>query len=123
MKILVFLALLSTSFFSQAEGDGNELLEHCQVAVDYFDGDESKSVWKAHACIGYVTGMLDMNQAYDSDEFKHKDKKYFCRPQRASNGQIVRVVLKYLKNNPQNLHATKNYSVIIALKQAFPCNT
>jgi hypothetical protein len=123
MKILIFLALLSTPFFSQAKVDGNELLERCQIAVDFFDGKELKegSDWKAYSCIEYITGLTTMNLLYSSDEFKKKDNKYFCRPQGVTNSQSVRVVLKHLKNNPEDLHESRTFLVVVALREAFSC--
>ncbi|MBA6292338.1 hypothetical protein H4J58_04065 [Colwellia sp. MB3u-70] len=123
MKILIFLALLSTPFFSQAEAGGNELLERCQLAVDIFDGKELKegSDWKAHSCVAYITGLTTMNSLYSSDEFKKKDNKYFCRPQGVTNSQAVRVVLKHLKNNPKDLHESRTFLAVLALREAFSC--
>jgi hypothetical protein len=123
MKILIFLALLSTPFFSQAEADGNELIERCQLAVDFFDSKELKegSYWEAHSCVAFITGVINMNSLYSSDEFKKKDNKYFCRPQGVTNSQAVRVVLKHLKNNPQDLHESRTFLVVVALREAFSC--
>jgi hypothetical protein len=124
MKILVFLALLSTSFFSQAEGrDGNELLEYCQAAVDVLDNTTTEKInlWKGYSCLSYVQGLIDMNALYSSGDFKKKDKKYFCIPSAVTSAQNIRVILKYLKDNPQDLHHPRYVLGVSALRTAFPC--
>jgi ribosomal protein S15P/S13E len=79
------------------------------------------SDWKAYSCIEYITGLTTMNLLYSSDEFKKKDNKYFSRPQGVTNSQAVRVVLKHLKNNPEDLHESRTFLVVVALREAFSC--
>jgi membrane glycosyltransferase len=121
MKILVFLVLLSTSFFSQAAytDDGNTLILECQVAVDMMGGEEAKDYWKAPICAAYITGMTDMALVYSFA--KPKDKKFFCIPEEVTHEQNIRAVLKYLKDRPQDLHKPKGVLVLLALAEAFPC--
>jgi hypothetical protein len=119
MKILVFLALLSTSFFSQAEDNGNSLLDNCQVSVDFFNGKADGKLWMAHSCSEYINGLVDLNALYPVK--KGKGGKFFCPPQDVTHVQIVRVVLKSLKDHPEHLHERKFLLVILALEEAFPC--
>ncbi|MNR61896.1 hypothetical protein D3C85_1837700 [compost metagenome] len=54
-----------------------------------------------------------------SDELK-KDAK-FCLPGNVTNSQMVRIVVKYLKDNPKNLNEGRTGLVWSALKDAYPC--
>jgi hypothetical protein len=122
MKILVFLALLSASFFSQA-ATSNELLEHCEQAINMLDQKELRANDRAFAfyCIGYVTGLREMNIGYPLTDFINKNHKWFCEPEGASTAQGIRIIVKYLKEHPEDLHLDMGVGSLTALAQAFPC--
>ncbi|WP_128956012.1 Rap1a/Tai family immunity protein [Bradyrhizobium zhanjiangense] len=44
-----------------------------------------------------------------------------CKPQGTTIGQQVRIVLKYLSDNPKELHKIAQEVIFEALKQAWPC--
>ena len=48
------------------------------------------------------------------------DKPYFCVPTDASDGQLVKVVTKYLNERPQKLHLQATSSAANALALALP---
>ena len=50
------------------------------------------------------------------------DKPYFCVPTDASDGQLVKVVTKYLNEHPEELHTDAAGLVANALQDAFPCS-
>ena len=45
----------------------------------------------------------------------------FCYPDTASMGQSIKVVEKYLRDNPNKLHEKRGGLVLDALKKAYPC--
>ena len=50
-------------------------------------------------------------------------KNYDCwheKYQQVTNGQVEKVVVKYLKENPEQLHSFVDSSIISALTKAFP---
>lgn len=48
-------------------------------------------------------------------------RKEFCPPARATNGQYLRVVIKYLNDNPAQLNRQFADLVWTALFNAWPC--
>ena len=47
----------------------------------------------------------------------------YCIPQKVTNGQITRVVIKYLKDHPEQLHTSARKLILFALDEGFPCWT
>lgn len=45
-----------------------------------------------------------------------------CIPNEVTNGQIRRVIVKFLKENPEMLHEHGTFLILLALQKAFPCS-
>ena len=84
--------------------NGNKLYEYCRTP----DGTALNG-----ACFGYIMGVAGAT-----------DQKpgFFCLPKGASGKQIEDVVKLYLQNHPENRHYSGSSTVIVALKEKFPCN-
>ncbi len=85
--------------------NGNELLEYCQTALTEAPGDASSIGY----CFGYVGGASD---ALPWD---------FCPPEGVDGEQRIRVVVKYLEDNPKVLHHNAADLIHMAFLEAFPC--
>jgi hypothetical protein len=95
--------------------DGNALLRKCTPALKVADGekltnaaDDSDASW----CMGYVTGVLDGLSQFDWK---------VCLPKEFTTGQALRIVVKYLKANPEVLHKEASGLISVAIAEAFPC--
>ena len=118
---VVALAGMLGSGAAVARGpDGNELLVECQHYIKLVDGGTVRNDvhFDAGTCVGFVLGVANAVYYY-SDELK-KDQK-FCVPDNASNSQLVRVVVKYLNDNPKILNEERMSLVWLALMDAYPC--
>lgn len=49
------------------------------------------------------------------------DRAYICTPPEVSSHQAIRIVVKYLEDNPAQLHMQSVDSIMYALAKAFPC--
>ena len=120
---LITIGLLSLSLpaWSIADnGDGNKLLSDCGPLIAFLDG-ESVDENKSHGigfCLGLMQGMLHMNQFY---EYQLKGAALFCAPNSMTNGQAARIVVKYLRDHPEELHQPDSVLTFTALRAAFPC--
>ncbi len=72
-------------------------------------------------CMGYIEAAHDMldTLAALKDMPPRVCVSLGARP---SSGQLRLVALKYLKANPNHLHWSASYSVLLALIQAYPCH-
>lgn len=122
MKILraVFLLLLIIAS-PLIKADGNRLLDNCQSAEKFMDKSgaiNDVEAIKAGVCIGLIDGTL--NTVHILNEVL-EPKYRTCWSKEGTNGQAVRVVLKFLRNNPETLHNDDTVLVILAYNNAYPC--
>jgi hypothetical protein len=109
---------------AQGWPDGAELLRDSIPAVAVADGKASElsadDLTLSVYCTDYVSGFLDglalvntMNQTLN-----------ICLPNAGiTNDQAVRIVVKYLRDNPAELHKTARSSLLVSFALAFPCET
>ena len=109
-SFIVALFVLVMSMPAQAI-TGNKLLEVCE---DGEDQSLSTHFQNNAYCAGYITGITDGLRYLD---FENR----FCLPKGVTHGQTQKVVVKYLRENPQRLHEHYVPIILSALKEAFPC--
>jgi hypothetical protein len=106
-------------------GDGNTLLRTCSLAVRIFDGEKLSSgdAVDGGFCLGYIMGSHDMDIAVQVMEEHEKTTlmKHSCVPSNASTAQVVRVVVKYLRDNPERLNMPASVLITDAVRSSFPC--
>lgn len=70
------------------------------------------------SCGRYIDGMMDMHSLFVGAG----SKPFFCVPsQGISIDQAMRIFIAWAYQHPKNLHKTPRSSVLIALRDAFPC--
>lgn len=100
---------------STDDSDGNQLLPACQATIRAIDGTGGTTHSTGY-CLGVVHGVSDMLAIY-----KDKLPVKFCVPSTISYGQSVRIVTKYLQDNPAMLNNHDPLLVLLALQDAYPC--
>ncbi|WP_223592418.1 Rap1a/Tai family immunity protein [Pseudomonas sp. A-R-19] len=101
--------------------DGNELLEGCQAMIQTDDTGEAPPVnliIGAGQCLGIVEGVR-MTMFYLNGSLPEAAR--VCFPKGVTTGQGARVVVKYLKDNPEELHEDATSLIFFAYHKAFPC--
>jgi len=115
MKYLLMVVLLFS--FNQARAVGNYesgsgLLKNCEAWLN------KTSVAMGNDCNGYVTGISDI---YVTLVEWGNVKPAWCIPVGVDSDQLIRVVTKYLQENPEELHLTAGSLVANAFGRSFPC--
>ena len=109
-----FSALLLMPPVVHGFNQGDELLWACSAELDNIENAMRKI-----QCVGYLQGMLDGVQLVFG---LTPESKFFCPPVSGmSADQQLRIVIKYLENNPETLHQSARVLVLSAYTQAFPC--
>ena len=78
------------------------------------------------SCTGYIVGLkdgVDVMVAVNNKSHGAADKGLICLPEDATLGQEVRIVLKYIRANPEKAHMPTSVLATKALKEVFPCST
>jgi hypothetical protein len=75
-------------------------------------------------CIGYVSGFTEgvyYEAMYATAKGKQVAPEAFCIPDDVEHGQLIRVILKHIRDNPENAHKRTSVLIIKALGKAYPC--
>lgn len=83
---------------------GNDLMVHLQ---DYIDNESS---FNSGYATGYIIGVVDT--AIHGE--------LLGEPHNVSQDKIIQVVINYMKKHPEELNASADYCIIMALREAWP---
>jgi hypothetical protein len=110
---IAFLVFLTTQIFAEA-GSGNEIAGGCRRVAQNISAKSMLEAAEDGFCLGLVNGLFASGE-YLSEPFR------FCRPRNADVGQAVRVLAKYLSDNPGKTNATGSILAVAAFRQTWPC--
>ena len=121
MRLLTLL--LASSLLqlpSLANADGNELLAQCQNVERYLDSEEVENTFAIGLCLGLLQGvrntMVILNTGLDQ-------RLRTCWPKTGiNNGQAARIVVRYLREHPEQLNKDEVLLSMLAFQAAYPCN-
>ena len=104
---------------------GNAFLRLCSSIEKKVDDMTRSDFANQILCDGYVEGFIhgvQMESVYAGVMTGGREAPIlFCFTSVAENGQLVRIVLKYIRNHPEKAHLSGPQLVGEALQQAFPC--
>ena len=121
-KVSVLIFVLMVSFEVRAEFDGNELLRQCGPVVKQLNGEKLNPDEQLESllCAGYLSGFTDSHAI----ETPSQPRPLYCFPKEGIEvGQQARIVVKYLRENPEILHESARSSIAISFTHAFPCRS
>ena len=125
MKTGLLAVILLLPAFAAAK-TGTELQGECSVALRLFNNETvsgDQDFIKIGNCIGFVTGVMQtaaLGKANPSNHASKEPVKDFCAPPDLSLEQVVRIALKRLEGNPEELNLDAAVVVLRALNQGFP---
>lgn len=128
VPFLVFV--VSTSVFTQSQEtiqtSGNAFLRICSV-VDR-GGDQEKlssdQTIALASCLNYVNGFtsgVDTEMRFVKNATKQSTHAPFCLPESVKQIEMVRVVLKYIRDNPAAARRNANSLIMFSLGEKYPC--
>ncbi len=129
--ILSFFITLGAHAQDPLIGNGNDLLRRCTPILNVLDSDlplKSVDQTDAYFCMGYLQGV---EAAYSvsiaivrmSNHSEIRDQYYPCLPDASiTNGQTLRIVIKWAREHPESLHNNAEIIVLSAMRDAFRCS-
>lgn len=113
-----FLSLLGTE--NSIAFTGNDLLDKCAEAGRYVDGGEYADAGSINYCFGFIQSFVQTSIFTEGST----QPLYICFPfeDKFTLNQLVRILVKYLKEHPDQLHHQAVYLVANAFKESFPCS-
>lgn len=111
-KIFICLSWLIPLLAQASIYDGNRLSAWADADDRVSNSTASeKDAYVAFQLIGYVAGVHDSKSGLN----------LYCAPSNVTVGQMVAIVKKSIRSNPENWGMAADYLVARALRQAFPC--
>ena len=134
MRLILVSAMLGILFVSTSAGtgqksaveqpdisrSGRDFLEVCS-SVDSEGNRDAARIQRDATCLGWVAGFADGFLVYGELLSVPRRDRMACVPRGVTTVQIVRVIKKYLAENPGKAHRPTRYLASIALAGAFPC--
>ena len=104
--------IAATPSVASTTADGISLLKECQKAIRLVDFDEAThaDAFYISSCTGFIHGLMAVPNTI------------FCMPVNVSTNQVMRVLVTYLHEHPEDLHLAKGELALDALADAFPCH-
>jgi hypothetical protein len=116
------MLLLCGPTLAQVKHDGNELSDECTVALRSIEHPTNMDGFNTGACFGLVDGIMETMQLWNTVDSQHNEARYHgCIPNEVTVGEAVKVVLKYLNDNPTQLHWRDTHLIAAALSKGYPC--
>lgn len=98
--------------------NGNDLLIACK---DFINAEVDSSAERFN--MGYCAGMVPaVGNTFAIFQVVKPEAAIVCLPkQQFTQGQAIRVVIKYLENHPERLHEDPMKLTVLAYMNAYPC--
>ena len=100
---------------------GRDFLEVCSSIDSERDRDPARIYRDAASYLGWVEGFADGFLVHEELLSVPRRDRMACVPRAVTTIQTVRVIQKYLADNPGKVHRPTRYIASIALAGAFPC--
>ena len=129
VKILLFVSMLHFFFLflpvgnaANDYGTGTHLLRACYNSINMEENRGYDSASSLH-CSSIITGVVDTIMLYEGLLVSsNASKRFICMPKKpVSVSQGTRIVVNYLKTNPNKLHERDTGLIQLAFLDAFPC--
>lgn len=112
-KLLLILAsLVCLAPALHAQMPGSELQRDCAI------GEKDGHYYESGKCGSFITGT---EAGYGLSVYWNKLTPDYCLPDGVTQGQVAKVVVKYMDDHPEKLHLRAEILVINSLIAAFPC--
>ena len=99
---------------------GSDFLEFCSSIESEWNRDPAR-IYRDATCLGWVEGFADGFTVHEELLSVPKKDRMACVPHEVTTIQTVRVIKKYLADNPEKAHRPTRYIASLALAGAFPC--
>jgi hypothetical protein len=117
-KIIIALLVCACAAAAHAKGTpdtGNDWLYYCpQSTGRVTNANAFQLAW----CMAYVRGVAETLTVWHAFAPDHND---FCIDDRVTNGQVLDMVTKWIKDNPNKRHDGVKWLVFAALVTNFKC--
>jgi len=102
---------------------GSDFLDLCSGIDAEPKGDPAVRIHNLATCLGWVEGFRDGFTVHDELLGVPEKDRMVCMPRTVTTVQIIRIIKKYIADNPDKAHRATRYVASIALARAFSCKS
>jgi Rap1a immunity proteins len=99
---------------------GSDFLQVCSSIDSEWKADPVR-IRNDATCLGWVEGFGNGFTVHDELLSIPERDRMICMPAKVTTIQIVRVMKKYVADNPDKAHRATRFIASVALARAFPC--
>ena len=99
---------------------GSDFLQVCSSIDSEWKADPVR-IHNDATCLGWVEGFGNGFTVHDELLSIPERDRMICMPAKVTTIQIVRVMKKYVADNPDKAHRATRFIASVALARAFPC--
>lgn len=108
------------------EHSGNDFVRQCSALGRDDVAHETKleEMPEATFCLGYLSGLrmgFKLEWTFAETYTNHSVPRPFCEPDDVEPGQMAKILLKFIRENPEEAHKTASMLFVEALAKAYPC--
>ena len=100
---------------------GSDFLDLCSGIDAEPKGDPAVRIHNLATCLGWFEGFRDGFTVHDELLGVPEKDRMVCMPRTVTTVQIIRIIKKYIADNPDKAHRPTRYIASLALAGAFPC--
>lgn len=119
LTTIMFLSLLKCGNCTTSATD---FLIYCNDAIHAIDSKKNttrEESFNVGMCYGLIEGVLNSILGLDG---KLPDNMRICLPKETMKAhQFARIYVKYVKDNPKELHESASFLIYSSLIKSFPC--
>lgn len=121
--VICLIGASSSAVAAETKNDGHELLEQCVLAEAFTRGERRDLDASKFYSIGFCLGMMNgITSTALFHQYAIRKTGLGCLPEGGiTNGEAVRIVVKFLQENPSMLHMKGSLLAMTALMKAYPC--
>lgn len=120
-RLLLLVVMLGCQSAAHAALSGEELLKRCSTSEKSMAGTplSAEELLDSSWCVGYVSGLLD---GFGVADFKVEGEKMVCpKEDGLSRSQALGIIMRYLREHPDDSPKSGRRSALLALAKALPC--
>ena len=132
LGIVVLVFICSNANSAEDLSSTSYMLKSCKIYMSD-NSNNNDELWRSTQCILYFRGAMEYattkaallqvkmeRMGVDIDESKFVFLEG-CVPGEVNNNQLIKIFIRHMENNPQDLYHPLMVNVSESLKQAFPC--
>lgn len=113
-RLALVLCLLVPTFAWADDNSGNSFERGCRMAIAREEASDLYEAARVGECLGAMRTISILNNYLDP-------RLKYCPPKGATTGQLIKIVLKYMDDHPEQMNKDFVHLSLIAINSVWAC--